>query len=41
MNGGGILLRRKDFVGTAALIDRLAADGAFRERIVAGPDARP
>lgn len=36
MNGGGILLRRKDFAGTAALIDRLIADAPLRERIVAG-----
>ncbi|MDD8027677.1 MAG: glycosyltransferase family 4 protein [Acidobacteriota bacterium] len=36
MNGGGILLRRKDIAGTAALIDRLATDPALRERIVAG-----
>lgn len=36
MNGGGILLRRKDFAGTAALIDKIASDAAFRSRIVAG-----
>jgi glycosyltransferase involved in cell wall biosynthesis len=36
MNGGGILMRSKDFAGTAALIDKLASDAAFRDRIVAG-----
>ncbi|MBN1223586.1 MAG: glycosyltransferase family 4 protein [Candidatus Aminicenantes bacterium] len=35
MNGGGILLRRKDFMRTAALLDRLRQDQKFRERIVA------
>ncbi len=36
MNGGGILLRRKDYLGAAALIDRLAGDAALKARIVAG-----
>lgn len=36
MNGGGILLRRKDHLGTAALIDRLARDAALRDKIIAG-----
>ena len=36
MNGGGILLREKDFAGTAALIDRLVRDADFRGRLTAG-----
>jgi len=36
MNGGGILLRRKDFLGTAALIDALVRDKKLRTAIVAG-----
>jgi len=36
MNGGGILLRRKDFTGTAALIDRIITDEKFKSGIVAG-----
>jgi len=34
MNGGGILLRNKDLFRTAALLDRLKRDPAFRERII-------
>jgi glycosyltransferase involved in cell wall biosynthesis len=36
MSGGGVLLRRKDFLRTAALIDRIVQDRALRERIVTG-----
>ncbi|MBN2207291.1 MAG: glycosyltransferase family 4 protein [Candidatus Aminicenantes bacterium] len=36
MNGGGLLLRRKDFLRTAAVVDRIVADRAFREAVVAG-----
>jgi glycosyltransferase involved in cell wall biosynthesis len=36
MNGGGVLLRRKDFLRTAALVDRIVQDRPLRERIVAG-----
>jgi glycosyltransferase involved in cell wall biosynthesis len=36
MNGGGILLRRGDFLRTAALIDRLEKDAALRRRVVDG-----
>jgi glycosyltransferase involved in cell wall biosynthesis len=34
MNGGGILLRGKDFLKTAALIDRLEQDEGFREDLL-------
>jgi L-malate glycosyltransferase len=33
MNGGGVLLRRKDFSRTAALIDRVVRDNAFKRQI--------
>ena len=36
MNGGGVLLRSKDFLRTAALLDRIVQDQALRQRIVAG-----
>ncbi len=35
MNGGGLLLRRKDFLRAAALLDRLREDEAFRGRVLA------
>jgi glycosyltransferase involved in cell wall biosynthesis len=35
MNGGGILLREKDFSRTAALLDKLQRDESFREEVVA------
>lgn len=34
MNGGGILVRTKDFAKTAALLDRLHKDEAFRNEVV-------
>lgn len=34
MNGGGVLLREKDFARTAALLDRLHRDKAFRNAVV-------
>jgi glycosyltransferase involved in cell wall biosynthesis len=34
MNGGGVLLRKKDFVGAAALLDRLRRNGSFRKEVV-------
>jgi len=34
MNGGGLLLKHKDFFGTAALLDRIRTDGPFREKIL-------
>jgi glycosyltransferase involved in cell wall biosynthesis len=34
MNGGGILVREKDFAKTAGLLDRLHRDEAFRNEIV-------
>lgn len=36
MNGGGILLRKKDFLRTAALIDLLLTNAALREAVVRG-----
>jgi glycosyltransferase involved in cell wall biosynthesis len=36
LNGGGVLLRNKDYVASAAVIDRIRADQDFRRRIVAG-----
>jgi glycosyltransferase involved in cell wall biosynthesis len=36
MNGGGILIRRKDFLGTAALVDALVRDKELRTAVVAG-----
>ena len=36
MNGGGVVLREKDFLKTAALIDRILGDDALRTRIVDG-----
>jgi len=36
MNGGGVVLREKDFLRTAALIDRIQSDAALRARIVEG-----
>ena len=36
MNGGGVLLRRKDFPAVAALIDRLVRDENLRTRVVQG-----
>ncbi|UCE43144.1 MAG: glycosyltransferase family 4 protein [Candidatus Aminicenantes bacterium] len=34
MNGGGILVRKKDFPNTAALLDKLYKDEVFREKVV-------
>ena len=34
MNGGGIILREKDFFRTAALLDRLIEDNEFKEKII-------
>lgn len=34
LNGGGILLRHKDFFKTAALIDTIMKDGNLKERII-------
>lgn len=34
MNGGGILVREKDFVKTAALLDKVAGDETFREKVL-------
>jgi glycosyltransferase involved in cell wall biosynthesis len=34
MNGGGILLREKNFARTAALLDKMCRDETFRNRIV-------
>ena len=34
MNGGGILVREKDFVKTAALLDKLLREEAFRNAII-------
>jgi len=36
MNGGGVVVREKDFLRTAALIDRIQSDAALRTRIVEG-----
>ncbi len=36
LNGGGVLLRDKDFLKTAALIDRIQRDKALRKSIVDG-----
>jgi L-malate glycosyltransferase len=36
MNGGGILLRRKDYSGIAAMIDRLERDPGLRKTVVDG-----
>jgi len=36
MNGGGVLVRDKDFPAVAAVIDRLVRDGAFRAAVLAG-----
>jgi glycosyltransferase involved in cell wall biosynthesis len=36
MNGGGVVLTRKDFLRTAAAIDRVVTDAGLRARIVAG-----
>ena len=36
MNGGGVLVRKKDFFGTAALIDTLLRDGKLHKAVVAG-----
>jgi len=36
MNGGGVLLREKDFLRTAALIDRLEKDAELRRKVVEG-----
>jgi L-malate glycosyltransferase len=36
MNGGGILLRRKDYSGVAAMIDRLERDPGLRKTVVDG-----
>jgi L-malate glycosyltransferase len=36
MNGGGVTIHEKDFIKTAALIDRIQGDAALRERIVTG-----
>ena len=36
MNGGGFLLREKNFPATAALIDRLDRDLSLRQQVVDG-----
>jgi glycosyltransferase involved in cell wall biosynthesis len=36
MNGGGVILREKDFLRVAALVDTIQRDHALREKIVAG-----
>jgi glycosyltransferase involved in cell wall biosynthesis len=36
MNGGGVILREKDFLRAAALVDTIQRDHALREKIVAG-----
>ncbi len=36
MNGGGILVKARDFPGTAAAIDRLERDAALRRKIIDG-----
>lgn len=36
MNGGGILLRQKDYLGIAALVDKVIRDSGFRGKIIAG-----
>jgi len=36
MNGGGVILRRKDFLRTAALIDRIQKDQDLRKTIIDG-----
>lgn len=35
MNNGGLLVNRKDFLGIAALIDRVLTDGKLKEKILA------
>lgn len=35
MNGGGILLREKDFLKTAVILDKLDRDDKFKEKIIA------
>jgi glycosyltransferase involved in cell wall biosynthesis len=39
MNGGGIVLREKDFLKTAALVDLIQRDENLRRRLVAGQKA--
>jgi glycosyltransferase involved in cell wall biosynthesis len=39
MNGGGVVLRRKDFLRTAALIDTIEQDPALRRRLIDGQRA--
>jgi glycosyltransferase involved in cell wall biosynthesis len=39
LNGGGVLLRAKDFLRTAAVVDRIVSDRALRDAIVAGQRA--
>jgi len=34
MNGGGILLREKDYVRTAVLLDQLNKDFSFRQKVL-------
>lgn len=36
MNGGGVLLRERDLLRTAALVDRLEKDGDLRRKVVDG-----
>jgi glycosyltransferase involved in cell wall biosynthesis len=36
MNGGGVLLRKKDFMATAALIDRIVENKSLKAKIIAG-----
>ena len=38
MDGGGILVRDKDPVSVAALIDRMTRDAAFQERVICAQD---
>jgi glycosyltransferase involved in cell wall biosynthesis len=39
MNGGGVVLRKKDFLRTAALVDLLVRDEGLRRRVVEGQKA--
>ena len=35
MNGGGIILREKNFLKTAVILDKIIRDGGLRERVIA------
>ena len=34
MNHGGMLINQKDFIGTAALMDRILTDNPLKEKIL-------